>query len=95
MVTGCPKKLTDLIRSGKYDPDKVNAMTTSQMKVVCEAAETKLIRIYTLVHVVMLNVSQQPQMLVKLEALHSHLLQGKSECHVFAAAPSCSGGKVF
>ena len=39
MVTGCPKKLADLIRSGKYDPDKVNAMTTSQMKAVCEAAE--------------------------------------------------------
>ena len=34
-------------------------------------------------------------MLVQLEALHSYILQGKSECHVFEAAPSCTGGKVF
>ena len=34
-------------------------------------------------------------MLVNLEALHSYVLQGNSECHVFEAAPSSSGGKVF
>ena len=34
-------------------------------------------------------------MLVQLEALHSYVLQGRSECHVFEAAPSCTGGKVF
>ena len=34
-------------------------------------------------------------MLVQLETLHSYILQGKSECHVFEAAPSCTGGKVF
>ena len=37
----------------------------------------------------------QPQMLVLMEKLHSFVLQGKSECHVFEAAPSCTGGKVF
>ncbi len=39
--------------------------------------------------------SLQPQMLVQLEALHSYVLQGESECHMFTAAPGFSGGKVF
>lgn len=30
-----------------------------------------------------------------LENLHSYLIQGRSECHVFDAVASCSGGKVF
>lgn len=30
-----------------------------------------------------------------LEDLHSYVFQGRSECHVFEAVPSCSGGKVF
>ena len=34
-------------------------------------------------------------MVVHLEHLHSFLLQGESECHVFEAAPAYSGGKVF
>ena len=34
-------------------------------------------------------------MIVHLERLHSFLLQGESKCHVFEAAPACSGGKVF
>ena len=34
-------------------------------------------------------------MVVHLERLHSFLLQGESECHVFEAAPAYSGGKVF
>ena len=37
----------------------------------------------------------QAQIVVHLERLHSFLLQGESECHVFEAAPACSGGKVF
>ena len=34
-------------------------------------------------------------MLILLERLHSFVLQGRSECHVFEAAPACTGGKVF
>ena len=37
----------------------------------------------------------QPQLLCALEQLHSFVIQGKSECHVFEAAPACTGGKVF
>ena len=37
----------------------------------------------------------QPQMLKELENLHSFVLQGNSERHVFEAAPTCTGGKVF
>jgi len=32
-------------------------------------------------------------MIAHLEHLHSFILQGESECHVFEAAPSCSVGK--
>jgi len=34
-------------------------------------------------------------MVVHLERLHSFLLQGESECHIFETAPACSGGNVF
>ena len=37
----------------------------------------------------------QPQMVKYLELLHSYIIQGHSECHVFEAVSSCSGGKVF
>ena len=30
-----------------------------------------------------------------LEALHTFVIEGGSECHQFEAAPTCSGGKVF
>ena len=34
-------------------------------------------------------------MVQHLERLHSFLIQGQSECHVFEAVSRCSGGKVF
>ncbi len=37
----------------------------------------------------------QPVMVKHIESLHIFLIEGKSECHVFEAVPSCSGGKVF
>ena len=36
-----------------------------------------------------------PQLVKHLESLHSVVIQGHSECHIFEAVPSCSGGKVF
>ena len=30
-----------------------------------------------------------------LESLHSYIIQGHSECHVFESVSRCSGGKVF
>jgi hypothetical protein len=41
------------------------------------------------------SLQLQPQMVKGIENLHSYIIEGKSECHVFEAVPSCSGGKVF
>ncbi len=102
--SGCPKRLASLIREGKYDPSRVCEMTVSELRSVCSDANLTIgmsaTKVRAFDYAVWLHVSScarslQPQMLVQLEALHSYILQGESECHMFTAAPACSGGKVF
>ena len=38
-TSGCPKKLAELIRAGKYDPSQVHRMTTTEVKDLCAAAD--------------------------------------------------------
>ena len=36
---GCPKKLADLIRNGLDDPETLKALSTENLRVVCNAVE--------------------------------------------------------
>ena len=38
-TSGCPKKLAELIRAGKYDPSQVHRMTTTEVKDLCAEAD--------------------------------------------------------
>ena len=35
----CPEQLTELVRSGRYDPAKTKQMTQSELREICQAAE--------------------------------------------------------
>ncbi len=100
----CPKKLAEMIRTGRYNPLHVSDMPLAEVKQIAAEVEmpssippTKVLCVQLLIPsaVTIYILLIQPQLVKHLESLYSHLIQGKSECHHFEAVPRCSGGKVF
>ena len=105
-LKGCPKKLASLIKKGVYEPQESTLAGLEQLKKICKdvdipitSSSTKVYNYkvcFSLCIVMQYNpFNNKPQMLKLLEELHSFVLQGNSECHVFQATPTCTGGKVF
>ena len=100
------KVLASLIRTGQYSPSE-DVLDVAHLRDICQrvgipvaASDPKvntkglsmeMFRCNTLGALIFL----QHHLFSQLERLHSFVIQGHSECHVFEAAPLCTGGKVF